>query len=141
MTPRNVAIFITLDLAFLLALLLFLSYYGLSHLLILAMGLLFLVLTLYDLKSGALSELFSDFLGLSGTNELGPIRWLPVILSGLLLFLSLPVLLEHGLVNTAQRWAMQHGQFARVALPAIAGGLVVIAIAIWTLFKGSKSKE
>jgi hypothetical protein len=141
MTPRNVAIFITLDLAFLLALLLFLSYYGLSHLLILAMGLLFLVLTLYDLKSGALSELFSDFLGLSGTNELGPIRWLPVILSGLLLFLSLPVLLEHGLVNAAQRWAMQHGQFARVALPAIAGGLVVMAIAIWTLFKGSKSKE
>ncbi len=141
MTPRNVALFITLDLAFLLALLLFLSYYGLSHLLILTMGLLFLVLTLYDLKSGALSELFSDFLNLSSTDELGPIRWLPVILSGLLLFLSLPVLLEHGLVNTAQRWAMQHGQFARVALPSIAGGLVVIAIAIWTLLKGSKSKE
>jgi hypothetical protein len=141
MTPRNVALFITLDLAFLLALLLFLSYYGLSHLLILAMGLLFLVLTLYDLKSGALSELFSDFLNLSGTDELGPIRWLPVILSGLLLFLSLPVLLEHGLVNTTQRWAMQNGQFARVALPAIAGGLAVIAIAIWTLFKGSKNKE
>ena len=141
MTPRNVALFITLDLAFLLVLLLFLSYYGLSHLLILIMGLLFLVLTLYDLKSGALSELFSDFLNLSSTDELGPIRWLPVILSGLLLFLSLPVLLEHGLVNTAQRWAMQHGQFARVALPAIAGGLTVIAIAIWTLFKGSKNKE
>lgn len=141
MTPRNIAIFITLDLTFLLALLLFLSYYGLSHLLILTMGLLFMVLTLYDLKSGALSELFSDFLGLSGTDELGSIRWLPVILSGLLLFLSLPVLLEHGLVNTTQRWAMQQGQFARVALPAIAGGLVVIAIAIWTLFKGSKNKE
>ena len=141
MTPRNIAIFITLDLTFLLALLLFLSYYGLSHLLIMTMGLLFMVLTLYDLKNGALSELFSDFLGLSGTDELGSIRWLPVILSGLLLFLSLPVLLEHGLVNTTQRWAMQQGQFARVALPAIAGGLVVIAISIWTLFKGSKNKE
>ncbi len=141
MTPRNIAIFITLDLTFLLALLLFLSYYGLSHLLILTMGLLFMVLTLYDLKSGALSELFSNFLGLSGTDELGSIRWLPVILSGLLLFLSLPVLLEHGLVNTTQRWAMQQGQFARLAMPAIAGGIVVIAIAIWTLFKGSKNKE
>ncbi len=141
MTPRNVALFITIDLALLLALLLFLSYYGLSHLLILAMGLFFLVLTLYDLKSGALSELFSEFLNLSGTEELGTIRWLPVILSALLLFLSLPVLLEHGLVNTDQRWAMQHGQFARVAMPAIAGGIVVIAIAIWTLFKGSKNKE
>ncbi len=141
MTPRNVALFITLDLAFLLALLLFLSYYGLSHLLILFMGLLFLVLTLYDLRSGALSELFSNFLNLSGPDELGPIRWLPVILSALLLFLSLPVLLEHGLVNSAQCWAMQHGQFARVALPALAGGVAVIAIAIWTLFKGSKNKE
>jgi hypothetical protein len=141
MTPRNVALFITLDLAFLLALLLFLSYYGLSHLLIMLMGLLFLVLTLYDLRSGALSELFSDFLNLSGPDELGSIRWLPVILSAVLLFLSLPVLLEHGLVNTAQRWAMQHGQFARVAMPAIAGGIAVIAIAIWTLFKGSKNKN
>jgi hypothetical protein len=141
MTPRKVAIFITLDLAFLLALLLFLSYYGLSHLLILSMGLFFLILTLYDLRSGVLSEYFSEFLNLSGGEELGPLRWLPVILSGLLLFLSLPVFLEHGLVNTTQRWAMQHGQFARVALPAMAGGMAVIAIAIWTLFKGSKNKE
>jgi hypothetical protein len=141
MTPRNVALFITLDLAFLLTLLLFLSYYGLSHLLILSMGLIFLILTLYDFKSGSLSKLFSEFLGFSGPDELGPIRWLPVILSALLLFLSLPVLLEHGPVNVDQRWAMQHGQFVRVALPAIAGGIIVIAIAIWTLFRGSKNKE
>ncbi|MBW6464784.1 MAG: hypothetical protein K0B84_11475 [Firmicutes bacterium] len=141
MTPRNVAIFITFDLVFLLALLLFLSYYGMSHLVIMLMGIVFLVLTLYDLRTGILTNLFSEFLNLPGPEELGSLRWLPVILSTILLYLSVPVLLEHGLINSAQRWAMQHGHFSRIALPAIAGGAIVIAIAIWTLIRGSKSKN
>ena len=140
MTPKKVALFIVFDLFFLLVLLLFLSYYGMSHLIILFMGLLFLVLTIYDLKTQFFSELFSAFLGLTGPRELGNMKWLPVVLSALLLYLSLPVLLEHGLVNTAQRWAMQHGQFVRVAIPAVAGGIIVMVIAVWTLFKGNRKK-
>jgi len=141
MTPRKVAIFITVDLVFLLGLLLYFSYYGLSHLIMLLLGLGFLFISIYDLRTKILSQLFSDFLNLSGPEELGNMRWLPVVLSALLLFLSLPVALEHGLVNTAQRWAMQEGQFARVAIPAIAGGIIVITLALWTLFKGVKEKE
>lgn len=129
--------FIALDLAVLLIILLLLVYYGMSHLLLLAMGLLFLVLIIYDLRSGNFSKFFSDFLGLSNSGELGRLKWLPVILSVVLLMLSLPVFLEHGLVNEAQRWAMQQGQFIRVALPAVAGGIAVIAIAVWTIFSDS----
>lgn len=129
--------FIALDLAVLLIILLLLVYYGMSHLLLLAMGLLFLVLIIYDLRSGNFSKFFSGFLGLSNSGELGRLKWLPVILSVVLLMLSLPVFLEHGLVNEAQRWAMQQGQFIRVALPAIAGSIAVIAIAVWTIFSDS----
>jgi hypothetical protein len=133
----NVALFIALDLAVLLIILLLLVYYGMSHILLLAMGLLFLVLIIYDLRSGNFSKFFSGFLGLSNSGELGRLKWLPVILSVVLLMLSLPVFMEHGLVNEAQRWAMQQGQFIRVALPAVAGGIAVIAIAVWTIFSDS----
>lgn len=129
--------FIALDLAVLLIILLLLVYYGMSHLLLMAMGFLFLVLIIYDLRSGNFSKFFSGFLGLSNSGELGRLKWLPVILSVVLLMLSLPVFLEHGLVNEAQRWAMQQGQFIRVALPAIAGSIAVIAIAVWTIFSDS----
>ena len=134
----KVALFIALDLAALLLVLLVLAYYGMSHILLLLMGFVFLALTVYDLGSGNLSGIFSDFLGLSDSEEVGKLKWLPVILSALLLMLSLPVFLEQGLVNQTQRWAMQHGQFIRVALPAVAGGMVIIAVAIWTIFTGSR---
>ena len=140
MQARNIAIFIAADLVVLLALLLLLSYFGMSHLMLIAMGLVFLLLTLYDLKNGTLSLFFSEFLGMSGPEEMTRLKWLPVILSAVLLFMSLPVLLEHGLVNEGQRWAMQRGQFARIALPAIAGGLIVIAAAIWTVYQGLKDE-
>jgi hypothetical protein len=137
--PKTVAIFIALDLATWLIVLLVLSYYGMSHLLILILGLVILLAALYDLKSGRLSAFFSEFLSLEGPNELGRFRWLPVILAALLLFLSLPVVFEHGLVNEAQRWGMQQGgQFLRVVLPAAVGGLAVIAVAVGTILAGIK---
>ena len=138
MAPKKVAFFIALDLATLIIVLLVSVYFGMSHLLLLLIGLGFLLLTFYDLRSGNLSALFSDLLGFSDPVELSRLRWLPVILATLLLILSLPVFMEHGFVNDAQRWAMQNGQFARVATPAIAGGVTVIAIAVWTVFVGSK---
>ena len=137
---RKVALFIALDLAVLLFVLLLLTYYGMSHLLLLSMGLVFLVMIIYDLRSGNFSKIFSEFLGLSDSDDIGKLRWLPVVLSALLFILSIPVLLEHGLVNNIQRQAMQHGQFIRVAFPAIAGGIVVIVIAIWTIFTGSRNR-
>lgn len=138
MAPKKVAFYIALDLATLIIVLLVLVYFGMSHLLLLLMGLGFLLLTFYDLRSGNLSALFSDLLGFSDPVELSRLRWLPIILSTLLLILSLPEFVENGFVNDAQRWAMQNGQFARVATPAIAGGVTVIAIAVWTVFVGSK---
>ncbi len=141
MTSRNLAIFIAADLALLLLLLLFLSYHGMSHLMLLFMGLTFLLLTLYDLKTGHLSAFFSEFLGLDSAAELDKFRWLPVGLSSLLLVLSVPVLMEHGLVNVDQRWAMQHGSFLRIAIPAALGGLAVIAVATWTVYRGSRDNR
>ncbi len=135
---NKVAIFIVLDLTVLLVILLVLAFYGMSHLLLLIMGFMFLVLTIYDLRSGNLSKIFSEFFGFSDDIEIYRFRWLPVVLSALLLMLSLPVLLEHGLVNNAQRWAMQQGQFIRVAVPAITGGIVVMVIAVWTIYTGSR---
>ncbi len=138
----KMALLIVVDLVLLLFLLLLLSYYGMSHLAMFAMAIFFLFLTVYDLKSGALSTLFSGILGLEDSaGGAGRLRWLPVVLSVLLLALSLPVLLEHGLVNSAQRWAMQQqGQFLRLAVPAVVGGALVIAVALWTLFAGGKKK-
>jgi hypothetical protein len=138
MQSRKYAIFIALDLALLLLILLLLAYYGMSHLMLMLLGLLFLVITLYDLRSGNLSLFFSQFMGLPDPGDLGKIRFLPLILSALLLILSLPVFLEHGLVNEAQRFSMQQGQFFRVAIPAILGGLAVIAVAVWTLYRGNR---
>lgn len=137
MKSRKFALFIALDLALLLFILLLLAYYGMSHLFIMAMGLLFLLLTFYDLRSGNLSALFSEFMGLSNPEELGKFRVLPLILAALLLILSVPVFLDNGLVHDAQRYAMQQGQFLRVAVPAILGGLAVIAVAVWTIISGS----
>lgn len=139
MKPRTVALFIAVDLASWLILLLVLSYFGMSHLLILMLGVIILIAALYDLQSGELSAFFSNFLGLESPNDLGRFRWLPVILAALLLFLSLPVVFEHGMVNEAQRWAMrQGGQLFRVVLPAAVGGLAVIIIAVGTILSGIK---
>ena len=138
MTPRNLTIFIAIDLAVLLFILLLLSYFGMSHLMLFLMGLIFLGLILYDLRTGVLSLFFSDFLGFENVTELGRLKYVPLILSALMLYLSIPVLLEHGLVNDGQRWAMQQGSFLRIAIPAIAGGVVVIAAAAWTVYRGSK---
>ncbi len=141
MTSRNLAIFLAVDLAVLLTILLILSYYGMSHLMLLVMGLVFLLLTLYDLNTGILSAFFSEFLGLSNSAELGRLKWIPVLLSSLLLLLSIPAFLEHGLINSDQRWAMQHGYFLRLAIPAVIGGIAVIAVAVWTVFAGSKNEK
>lgn len=138
MTPRNLTIFIAIDLVVLLFILLLLSYFGMSHLMLLVMGCIFMVLTFYDLQTGVLSAFFSDFLGFDNVTDLGRLKFVPLILSALLLFLSIPVLLEHGLVNDGQRWAMQQGNFLRIAIPAIVGGVVVIAAAAWTVYRGSK---
>ena len=139
MKPRTVALFIAVDLATWLILLLVLSYYGISHLLILLLGFIILIAAIYDLQSARLSAFFSDFLGLASPADLGRFRLLPVILAALLLFLSLPVVFEHGLVNEAQRWAMQRGgQFLRIALPASVGALAVIAIAVGTILTSNK---
>lgn len=105
---------------------------------ILLMGLIFMVLTFYDLQTGVLTVFFSDFLGFENATDLGRLKYVPLFLSALLLFLSIPVLLEHGLVNEGQRWAMQKGNFLRIAIPAIVGGVVVIAAAAWTVYRGSK---
>jgi len=138
MTPRNLTIFIAIDLAVLLFILLLLSYFGMSHLMILLMGLIFMVLTFYDLQTGVLTAFFSNFLGFENATDLGRLKYVPLFLSALLLFLSIPVLLEHGLVNEGQRWAMQQGNFLRIAIPAIVGGAVVIAAAAWTVYRGRK---
>ncbi len=142
MKTRNIAIFVALDLATLLAVLLVLSYYGMSHLMILLLGAVLLILALYDLSSGLLSAFFSDFFRLETPADLGRFKIMPVMLAAFLLVISAPVVFEHGLVNEGQRWAMQHeGQFLRIALPAAIGGLVVIAIALGTIYAGRKRKE
>ncbi len=141
MTSRNLSIFIAVDLAVLLLILLVLSYYGMSHLMLLIMGLVFLILTLYDLNTGKLSAIFSEFMGLSDSAEIEKLKWIPVFLSSLLLILSVPVFIEHGLINSEQRWAMQHGYFLRLAIPAVIGGAAVIVVAVWTVVAGSKEKN
>jgi hypothetical protein len=35
---------------------------------------------------------------------------------------------------------MQQGQFIRVAVPAITGGIVVMVIAVWTIYTGSRDE-
>lgn len=130
------ALLVALDLALLLIVLLVLSFYGMSHLMIFLLGIIILALALIDLRSAFFSTMFSKLLGLDGPGELRSIKWLPVIMAALLLGLSLPVVIEHGVVNETQRWAMQHGQLIRVALPAAVGGVAVMLIAVWTIVRG-----
>ena len=139
MNYKKAIIFIVLDLVTLLAAILLFAYFGLSHLFMLFLGGLFLVLALYDLRSGELSALFSAFLGFPEGDEFKRFQWAPILLSTLLLAVSLPALLEHGLVNSGQRWAMQQeGQFMRLLIPAVSAGALVIAMAVFTVIKGLK---
>ncbi|MDY6826015.1 MAG: hypothetical protein SVV67_02395 [Bacillota bacterium] len=138
MKPRQTALFIILDLTVLLVLLLVLAYYGMSHLAITFLGFLLLVICLIDMHNGIFSEMFSAFIGFTESEEKSKLRWLPVALASLLLIFSLPILFEHGWINHDQRWAMQHGQFLRLAVPAILGGLAVMGVAVMTIFRGMK---
>ncbi|MEW5784684.1 MAG: hypothetical protein AB1767_06370 [Bacillota bacterium] len=133
MNPRcKLGLLLTLDLLFLLLLLLFMVYFGLSHVFLLGLGILLLLLSLYDCRTGRLSSVTALLFGLPEVSDNGKLNWLPILLSLVLVFYSAPILKQHGLVNTAQRWAMQSGLFQRLALwsAAIAGLVIAAAVTL-----------
>jgi hypothetical protein len=123
---------IIFDLVSMLLLLLFLTYFGMSHVFLLLSGMVFLFLCLYDSRTGRLSDLFILLFSLPAPVNYGRLNWIPALLSLLLVIYSMPILFEHGLVNTIQRSSMQGGLFPQFALWAGAVTAVIIALAVFS---------
>jgi hypothetical protein len=123
---------IIFDLVSMLLLLLFLTYFGMSHVFLLLLGTVFLFLCLYDSRTGRLSAVFTLMLSLPAPKDKGRLNWIPALLSLVLMIYSLPFLFKHGLVNTSQRAAMQGGLFSQFALSAGAAAAVIILVAVYS---------
>lgn len=131
MNPRRrLGLLLALDLLLLLVLLLLMVYYGLSHIFLLGLGILLFLLSLYDNRTGHLSTVTALLFSLPVGSGKGKLNWLPVLLSLVLVFYGASILLEHGLVNTAQRGAMQSGLFLQMALWSVAVAGLIIAAAV-----------
>ncbi len=137
---RKFILFIILDLAVLFFLLLLLAYHGWSHIFMLVIGVVFLALCLYDLRSGNLSAVLAAFFNLPDRAGESRANWLPAALSLVLIVYGLSLLFEHGLVNTAQRWAMQRGLFAPFALWSAAGTALVTAAAVLAAWVSARKR-
>lgn len=129
---RKTICLIVLDLLSMLLLLLFLAYYGMSHLFLLLTGIVFLFLCIYDSRTGHLSTLFVLMFSLPDLKEKGRLNWIPVLLSLILVFYSLPLIVEHGLVNVSQRTVLQGGLFPQFALYAGIAAFVIILAAVYS---------
>jgi len=133
------AILIIVDLASVLLLLLFFSYFGMSHIFLLLAGALYLCLSVYDCRTGRLSEIFVLMLSLPGSQGKGRLNWLPMLLSVVSISYCWPLLVEHGLVNEAQRLSIQRGLFPQFALWSVAASGAIIAVAVYaTIFNRRK---
>lgn len=135
MKSRQFILFMILDLVILMNLLLLSTYYGMSHIFLLALGVIFLLLSVYDRRTGRLSVALMILFDLPSPPEKEWINWLPVFFSLALVLYCLPLLLEHGFVDWPQRWAMQGGLFRRFSLWAAAGTALAIIAAVWATVK------
>ena len=138
MASRKLILFIILDLVVLLLFLLLLAYYGVSHVLFLVLGLLFLVMSAYDNRTDRLSAVLALLFNLPPASGNKRLNWLPLLLSLALIIYSLPLLLEHGLVNSIQRWSMQGGMFTRFAVWSLITTGVVILVAVYTTISSGR---
>ncbi|MBS3943013.1 MAG: hypothetical protein KGZ32_02045 [Dethiobacter sp.] len=127
------AFLIFVDLGSVLLLLLILSYYGMSHIYLLLSGVLYLCLSVYDCRTGRLSEIYALMLSLPGHEGIGRLSWLPKLLSVVSISYSLPLLVEHGLFIEAQRLSMQRGLFPQFVLWSVAAAGAIMAVAVCTV--------
>lgn len=129
--PKTICLII-FDLVSMLLLLLFMTYYGMSHLFLLLIGTVFFFLCIYDGRTGRLSAVFKLMFSLPEFPEKGRLNWIPVLLSLILVSYSLPLLMEHGLVNVSQRALMQGGLFPQFVLWAGAAAAIIILVAVYS---------
>ncbi len=142
MANRKLILFVVFDLLALVVLLLLLVYYGMSHLLLLVLGFLFLFMSLYDNHTGQLSAVLALLLNISGNRDRGGrLNWLPMLLSVVLVGYGFFMLLEHGAVNVGQRWVMQQGgMFPRFAVWTTLAAAVVILAAVLTTVRSNRKR-
>lgn len=140
MAPRKLILLVVFDLLVLLVLLLVLAYYGMSHLLALVLGLLFLVMSLYDNRTGRFSTALALLFNFSAHPDRGGrLNWLPPLLSLVLIGYGFYMLMAHGAVNVGQRWTMQvGGVFPRFAVWASLAAAAVILAAVLTTLRSNR---
>ncbi len=142
MATRKLILFVVFDLLILLALLLLLVYHGMSHLLLLVMGLLFLLMSLYDSRTGQLSAVLALMFNIHGNpGRGGRLNWLPMVLSLILIGYGFYMLMMHGAVNVGQRWTMQEGgMFPQFAVWTALAAAVVILAAVLTSVRSNRKR-
>jgi hypothetical protein len=142
MATRKLILFVVFDLLILLALLLVLVYYGMSHLLLLALGVLFLLMSLYDNRTGQLSAGLALMFNIHGNPDHGGrLNWLPMVLSLILIGYGFYMLMTHGAVNVGQRWTMQEdGVFPQFAIWTALAAVVVILAAVLTTVRSNRKR-
>jgi hypothetical protein len=131
--PQKLKLLVALDLVFLLLVLLFMSFYGISHLFLLGLGAILFLASLLDCRTGRFSQMTELLFGLKSSAEQGRFNWLPVFLSAVLLVYQGYLFLEYGPVNTMQRMAMQEGYFPRLVLWSGIATLLVIIVAVGSI--------
>lgn len=139
MKRTNFILFLLLDFSSLAAVFLIFTYYGMCHILLLFLGLLFFFLGIYDLRTGVLSLLIRQLFGLSRKEkQSGILNLIPVMLSVIVVLYSLPLLLQHGLINTSQESLMQGNIFIQFTIMLIGATLFVLIAAAGSYFWGGR---
>lgn len=139
-------IFVVLDLFSLVAVFLLFVYLGMGHTLLLCIGLLFLILGLYDLRTGRLSVLIHKLLYQQTYTPIsawplrgGILNIIPLLMAGGIVYYSFPLVIAHGFVN--RDWNLTDGNyFLQFTLWLVGLSLFIIIEAVG-LYPGVKTDE
>lgn len=127
--PRLIVLLI-LDLIILVAVLLIFTYFGIAHLLLLLIGALIILTGFFDINTGIFSEVFQQYFNLPGNYSKGKIlNLLPLLLSLIVIWYSIFQLMDHGLVNDAQKAIMQDNYSGEFIVAVMGVSAVIILIA------------
>lgn len=139
---KRLVVILFLDFVIFALLILLFTYFGMSHVIFTLVGLLILLLGVYDISTGQLSKMVALLLGLpifSGVSS-KILNYLPVLISLGLLVYSLPQFWYHGLINDSQQRVMQQAHLSSMALGLLAACLLITLLASIIYFRDTRKK-
>lgn len=125
-------LFLVLDFTLLVVIFLLFTYLGMCHLLLLFLGLLCLVMGIYDIRTGTLSMIIREFFKLPSPppKKNGFSNMIPLILAVIVIWYSLPQVLEFGLINTNQSLIIRGNYFIQFTVWLTGFSFIIVIAAI-----------